>query len=223
MLMDSKFCTVWLLSFAEEILQNEEYLNELDSATGDGEHGSNMASGMSALQKHFTVPQSADLGVFFENVGMAIINSVGGASGALYGTLFLRLSNMCDQRTSIDLINLEVAFSSALEGIMELGRVKPGDKTLLDALYPATVSLQKSVNEKEELHYALSKAMAAADEGCKSTFAMEARKGRGSYQGQRSIGHIDPGATSMALLFKTLSDTFSGISMRDNKNNVNGL
>lgn len=211
MLIDSRFCTIWLLSFAEEILQNEDYLNELDTATGDGEHGSNMANGMQVLQEYFTTPQPPELGVFFENVGMAIVNSVGGASGALYGTLFLRLSNLFDSKTSIDLVSLGVAFSSASDGIIELGRVKPGDKTLLDTLYPTVISLRESVDNDEELHYALSNAKKAAAGGRESTFAMEARKGRGSYQGQRSIGHYDPGATSMALLFKTLSDTFSAL------------
>ena len=195
----------WLEEFCTVVLGLEEYLNELDAAVGDGEHGSNISNGARALQESFKNTQPDYLGAFFEEVGMTIINSVGGASGALYGTLFLRLSDITAKNTKVDLEILSKAFQSALEGIMELGRVKPGDKTLVDALEPAVSSLIASAKNSDSLLMALSTAHYEAELGCAATAQMEARKGRGSYQGERSVGHIDPGATSMAALFGTLS------------------
>ena len=197
----------WLNDFCEAVIELEDYLNELDAAVGDGEHGSNISNGARALLEAFKGPQSKSLGEFFEFAGMTIINSVGGASGALYGTLFLRLSDITANGATANLITMSQAFESALEGIMELGRAKPGDKTLVDALNPAVSSLIASVKNSDDLLGAFTKAHHAAELGCAATAQMEARKGRGSYQGERSIGHIDPGATSMTALFQTLSNS----------------
>ena len=197
----------WLTEFCKAVIEIEDYLNELDAAVGDGEHGSNLANGAQALLESFKGPQSKSLGEFFESVGMTIINSVGGASGAIYGTLFLRLSDIAASRATASLNTMSQAFESALEGIMELGRAKPGDKTLVDALNPAVISLIASVKNSDDLQAAFAKAHHAAELGCAKTAQMEARKGRGSYQGERSIGHVDPGATSMTALFKTLSNS----------------
>jgi len=195
----------WLSEFAKAVIALENYLNELDAAVGDGEHGSNLCNGARQLQESLKMHQSKSLGEFFEFVGMTIINSVGGASGALYGTLFLRLSDVTANRTSANLNVIAQAFESALEGIMELGQVKPGDKTLVDALDPAVKSLITSVKNSESLREAFAKAHRAAEIGCVDTARMEARKGRGSYQGERSIGHTDPGAASITTLLEFLS------------------
>lgn len=205
--LNTELASKWLLSFSKEILSKEDYLNELDAATGDGEHGSNMATGMRAISELLNTPQPPDLGTFFENIAMTLVNSVGGASGALYGTLFLRLSDVTANCEIADLEVLSRSFQSAVNGIMELGRVKPGDKTLLDALNPAVISLVDSVKTHQDLITGLEAASIASDLGRAATAVMEARKGRGSYQGERSIGHIDPGATSMSLLFSTLYQT----------------
>ena len=202
----------WLNDFCEAVIELEDYLNELDAAVGDGEHGSNISNGARALLEAFKGPQSKLLGEFFEFAGMTIINSVGGASGALYGTLFLRLSDITANRATANLNTMSQAFESALEGIMELGRAKPGDKTLVDALNPAVSSLIASVKNSDNLLGAFTKAHHAAELGCAATAQMEARKGRGSYQGERSIGHIDPGATSMTALFQTLSNSIDFFS-----------
>ena len=202
----------WLNDFCEAVIELEDYLNELDAAVGDGEHGSNISNGARALLEAFKGPKSESLGEFFEFAGMTIINSVGGASGALYGTLFLRLSDITANRATANLNTMSQAFESALEGIMELGRAKPGDKTLVDALNPAVSSLIASVKNSDDLLGAFTKAHHAAELGCAETAQMEARKGRGSYQGERSIGHIDPGATSMTALFKTLSNSIDFFS-----------
>jgi dihydroxyacetone kinase-like protein len=202
----------WLNEFCKAVIELEDYLNELDAAVGDGEHGSNISNGARALLESFKEPQSKSLGEFFEFAGMTIINSVGGASGALYGTLFLRLSDITANKATANLNIMSQAFESALEGIMELGRAKPGDKTLVDALNPAVSSLIASVKNSDDLLGAFTKAHHAAELGCAETAQMEARKGRGSYQGERSIGHIDPGATSMTALFATLSNSIDFFS-----------
>ncbi len=202
----------WLSEFCKAVIELEDHLNELDAAVGDGEHGSNLSNGARALQESFKGPQSKSLGEFFEFAGMTIINSVGGASGALYGTLLLRLSDVTANKTTANLNIMSQAFDSALEGIMELGRAKPGDKTLVDALHPAVSSLIASVQNSDDLLGAFTKACHAAELGCAKTAQMEARKGRGSYQGERSIGHVDPGATSMTSLFKTLSNSIDFFS-----------
>jgi dihydroxyacetone kinase-like protein len=197
----------WLKEFCETVVELEDYLNELDAAVGDGEHGSNISNGARTLLEAFKVTEFKSLGEFFEFAGMTIINSVGGASGALYGTLFLRLSDITADSAAANLSTMAQAFESALKGIMELGRAKPGDKTLVDALDPAVSSLTASVKRSEELREAFAKARDAAELGCEQTGQMEARKGRGSYQGERSIGHIDPGAKSMSALFQTLTNS----------------
>lgn len=199
----------WLKEFCNAVIGLEDYLNELDAAVGDGEHGSNISTGARTLLEEFKSSHHEELGDFFEFVGMTIINSVGGASGALYGTFFLRLSDITANKSSADLAVITDAFTSGLQGIMELGGVKPGDKTLVDALEPAVSSLVVSVKNSDDLLQAFSKAHYAAELGCAATAQMEARKGRGSYQGQRSVGHIDPGATSMAALVRTFSQAIA--------------
>ena len=208
MVFNSNFVVHWLSIFSHDILKMESYLDELDTVTGDGEHGSNMSSGMRSLQSLFKGDSTPDdLGDLFENVAMEIVNSVGGASGALYGTLFLRMSSICQGYSSADTALLASSFASATNGIMELGRVKPGDKTLLDSLHPASVSLSASAKAGYPLLLSLHQASLAAELGRANTAEMEARKGRASYQGSRSVGHIDPGATSMAELFTSLYTT----------------
>lgn len=195
------------MEFCHIVIGLENHLNDLDAAVGDGEHGSNLTNGAKTLIEKIPYLKKASLGEFFDDVGMIIINSVGGASGALYGTFFLRVSDITVGKQEADLTLLTRAFDSALAGIVELGRVKPGDKTLVDALRPAVDSLHDSVKNSETLLTAVTKAHYVAELGCMATANMEARKGRGSYQGDRSIGHIDPGATSMAALFGALSHT----------------
>jgi len=194
----------WLSIFSNHIIHIEEDLNVLDMATGDGEHGSNLSSGSRAILKYLENEPTKTLGEFFEEIGMTIINNVGGASGALYGTLFLRIGEVTGNNAEANLEMLSKALDHARAGVIELGRVKTGDKTLLDALDPAVEILLHGASSGETMKTALSKAWLAADQGRQNTAGMEARKGRGSYQGQRSIGHIDPGATSMAKLFESL-------------------
>lgn len=194
----------WLEHFGAAVVSQEPTLNELDSATGDGEHGSNLARGVEAMRRVLREGEYADVRSLLDAVGMAIVNSVGGASGALYGTVFLRLSDVGAGTPRIDLSQLTNGFASAAAGISELGRAKPGDKTLLDAIHPAVQALRDAGAVDPDLRIAAEVAALAAEAGRDATADMLARVGRGSYLGDRSIGHIDAGATSMAQLFRSL-------------------
>ena len=196
--------TTWLERFCAEVIAAESRLNELDSATGDGEHGSNLSQGAVAVRAVLADRNFGDVQELLEAVAMAIVNSVGGAGGALYGTFFLRLSDVGEGRTALDLARLTEGLSSALAGIRELGGSAPGDKTLVDAIQPAVAELQSPATRSASLVTALDRAATAAEQGRDATAAMVARMGRGSYLGDRSRGHVDAGATSMALLLRCL-------------------
>jgi dihydroxyacetone kinase-like protein len=196
--------TTWLERFCAEVVAAESRLNELDSATGDGEHGSNLSQGAAAVRALLQDRRFGDVQEQLEAVAMAIVNSVGGASGALYGTFFLRLSDVGEGRISLDLTGLTEGLGSALAGIRELGGAGPGDKTLVDAIHPAVTALESPANRSAGLVAALDRAAAAAEQGRDATAVMVARMGRGSYLGDRSRGHVDAGATSMAMLFRCL-------------------
>ncbi|WBB78471.1 dihydroxyacetone kinase subunit DhaL [Micromonospora sp. WMMD882] len=196
--------TAWLERFCAEIVAAESRLNELDSATGDGEHGSNLSQGAAAVRALLRQGRSDDLQQQLEGVAMALVNSVGGASGALYGTFFLRLSDVGVGRTALGLTDLTEGLRSALAGIRELGGSAPGDKTLVDALHPAVAELDSPAARSAGLVPALDRAAQAAERGRDATAAMVARMGRGSYLGDRGRGHVDAGATSMAMLLRCL-------------------
>ncbi|MGI5241803.1 dihydroxyacetone kinase subunit DhaL [Dactylosporangium sp. CA-139066] len=196
--------TAWLERFCAEVIAAESHLNELDSATGDGEHGSNLSQGAAAVQALLRNAAFTDVQEQLSAAAMALVNSVGGASGALYGTFFLRLSDVGEGRTALDLAGLRAGLGSALDGIRELGGSAPGDKTLVDAIHPAVTVLQSLDTRSCGLVEALGRAAAAAEEGRDATADMVARMGRGSYLGDRSRGHVDAGATSMALLLRCL-------------------
>lgn len=195
----------WIETFASTVLSDRDHLDKLDAATGDGEHGSNLGQGMSAVLALLERETFPDIRALFESIGMTVVNTVGGASGALYGTLFLRISDSGERRTDLGLEHLIQAFTSGMAGIEELGRCRPGDKTLLDALHPAVLAL--SSVQDAPLSVAVTRAAQAAAQGRDATATMQARRGRGSYLGERSLGHIDAGATSMAMLFEALRRT----------------
>jgi phosphoenolpyruvate---glycerone phosphotransferase subunit DhaL len=195
----------WLRRFSDAVLSSEAALNELDAATGDGEHGSNLAQGARAVGTLLDHDEPfTDVREQFAAVGMAIVNSVGGASGALYGTFFLRLSDVGAGRTDLDVDALTTGLVSALSGMRELGGAAPGDKTLIDALHPAVAALRDHRRERADLLETLALAASAAEQGRDATAGMRARIGRGSYLGERSLGHVDAGATSMAMLLRCL-------------------
>ena len=184
----------WLSRFRDLVVEKKDYLTELDSAIGDADHGSNMARGMNAVMEKVGTPAAVD--ELFKTAGMTLVSSVGGASGPLYGTFFLRIGTTAGGVTSLSSSEFSAALRSGLEGVIARGKAEVGDKTMLDALVPALVAWDAG---------GASAAFDAAVAGRDATEPLEARKGRASYLGERSVGHLDPGSTSTALLFEALA------------------
>lgn len=195
------------LETADVIIANKEYLTELDSAIGDGDHGINLARGFKKLKVKLNDNNFESRNELFKLTAMTLISNVGGASGPLYGTAFLNISKVIsdDQLSLEDLI--EIA-EEAVAGIQKRGKAEAGEKTMLDTIIPAAESLKKSRKDKVDLNTALENCLKSAAAGMENTIEMQATKGRASYLGERSIGHQDPGATSAYLMIKTFIESY---------------
>ena len=190
----------WIREFATQVRANQALLTQLDAAIGDADHGSNMDRGMAAtvaVLDGLAEPSPAGL---LKRVGMTLVSTVGGASGALYGTFFLQMAAASGNENSLDAATFAAALRSGLNGVVARGTAEAGDKTMFDALSPAVDALDTALSAGAGLDVALPAAASAAAAGRDATVAMLARKGRASYLGTRSVGHQDPGATSVALL-----------------------
>ena len=196
-----------LENLCETIENEKEYLSELDGAIGDGDHGVNMAKCFREVKKKLTETSADDLESLFKSVGMVVLNSVGGAMGALYGTFFLRMSQESVDKKALDLTDMVRMLQAAEKGILDIGKAKPGDKTLLDTLSPAVRSLEKSEKEGKLLPEALKAFEQAAKEGMASTKDMLAKTGRASRLGERTIGHQDAGATSCYFILRSIASS----------------
>jgi dihydroxyacetone kinase-like protein len=195
----------WMKRFAAEVAENRAYLTKLDGAIGDGDHGTNMDRGMKKALERLEATDGDDIGASLKAVGMALVSSVGGAAGPLYGTLFLQMGQATAGRSELDLPTFADALDAGLQGVVKRGKAEPGDKTMLDALKPAVEALREA-GADDDVAGALDRAAEAAREGMEATVPMVARKGRASYLGERSAGHQDPGATSTHLLLKTVAE-----------------
>ena len=191
--------------FAEAIAEHRQELARLDTAIGDGDHGTNMARGMEKAVEQLSAGEHADAGAVLKTVAMTLISTVGGASGPLYGTLFLALGSALAGQDEIGLPDYAAAWRQGVEGLQARGKAVPGDKTMVDALVPAVQALAQAT----ELDGGLRAAAAAAEEGMHATTPLVARKGRASYLGERSAGHQDPGATSSYYLLATAAEAFA--------------
>jgi len=191
----------WLREYAGLIRANKEALTQLDSAIGDADHGINMDRGMQAVVAALDGTEFAHVAKLFQKVGMTLVSTVGGAAGPLYGTYFLRFGTEAGDVAELTVAELGEALSAGLGGVVARGKPEPGDKTMFDAMAPATEAYNAAVAGGADLAAALRAALTAAEQGRDDTIPMLARKGRASYLGERSIGHQDPGATSTALLF----------------------
>ena len=197
-------------TFAATIAENKAYLTELDSSIGDADHGINMDRGMQAVLGKIQDLPAGDIGNLFKTVGMTLVSTVGGASGPLYGTLFLRLGAALAGRSELEAADWLTALTQAIEGVQARGKAEPNDKTMLDALMPARAALAEAIAAGASLPDALRRSADAAEGGMQATIPLVARKGRASYLGERSAGHQDPGATSSYLLLKTVADIGGG-------------
>ena len=199
--------TGWLTRFRELVTEQVAYLTELDSAIGDADHGSNMTRGMDAVIEKIQAAPAGTVDVLFKAVGMTLVTSVGGASGPLYGTFFLRFGATAGAVETLDAPGLTAALRAGLGGVVARGKAEAGDKTMIDALEPALDAFDAALAASSDIPSAARAAYSAAQTGRDATEALLARKGRASYLGERSIGHIDPGAASTSLLFQALAET----------------
>ncbi|MGH8875165.1 MAG: dihydroxyacetone kinase subunit DhaL [Acidimicrobiia bacterium] len=203
--LDIEFGRRWMVRLAEAIERDCAYLTRLDAAIGDADHGINMRRGMRAavagLEQAGPHPKT-----LFEQVGKALILTVGGAGGPLYGTAFRQLGKTLPDREAVAPRQLALGLTAALEGIQRLGAAEQGDKTMVDAFAPAVAALRQGLTGGWPIELGARAAADAAEAGMVATIPMRALKGRASYLGPRSEGHQDPGATSTALLFRSLAD-----------------
>ena len=196
----------WIAEYAETIAEHRQELVALDRAIGDADHGTNMDRGMKKAVEKLEATEGDDIGALLKAVAMALISSVGGAAGPLYGTLFLQMGTATAGRSELDLAGWTAALEAGVKGVQARGKAEPGDKTMVDALLPAVAALESG----GELADALRRSADAAAEGMRQTIPLEARKGRASYLGPRSVGHQDPGATSSHLLIESAASAFGG-------------
>jgi dihydroxyacetone kinase-like protein len=192
----------WVRSFADLVAENRDLLTELDAAIGDADHGSNMDRGMKAVVAAIDESAPATAGALFTKVGMTLVSTVGGASGPLFGTMFLRMGSSLGAAETVSPQELAAALGAGLVGVVDRGKAGPGDKTMYDALAPAVDALDASLAADASLAESLLAARGAAERGRDATTPLLARKGRASYLGERSVGHQDPGATTVALLLE---------------------
>ena len=208
--MDTNLFLAWITSAADVIEVNRDHLTQLDAAIGDADHGINLSRGFTAVLAALDAKPATTPGSVLTLTGSTLISKVGGASGPLYGMAFRRAGQSLGAADDVDLAALGQALEAALAGVQQLGAAREGDKTMVDALAPATRALTKAVAEGAEQADALTAVAAAAAEGAAATVSMQARKGRASYLGPRSVGHEDPGAASTVLILTALRDSAAG-------------
>ncbi len=197
----------WLRTFADEVTDHADELTRLDSEIGDADHGSNMRRGMNAVVGKLDAAPDAAPAALLKSAGMTLVSTVGGASGPLYGTFFLRMGTSAGDRAEFDGAAFAAALRAGLEGVLTRGKAQLGDKTMVDALTPAVDALDAALADGASLKDALRAAATAAREGADATVPLVARKGRASYLGERSAGHRDPGATSTTLLLEAAAES----------------
>jgi dihydroxyacetone kinase-like protein len=198
----------WIEDYAAVIGEHRAELVRLDTAIGDGDHGTNMDRGMRAVVEQVAKVGDDDVGALLKAVGMALISKVGGAAGPLYGTLFMRMAAATAGKAELDLGEWTEAVAAGVAGVQQRGKAEAGDKTMVDALLPALDALRDAQSEGAEIADALRRSADAARDGMLATIPMQAKKGRASYLGPRSVDHQDPGATSSELLLRAAAERF---------------
>ena len=201
---DSKKVINIIKEIGNVIQKEKDFLTELDSFIGDADHGINMARGFKEVEKKLPGLEDKDVGTILRTVGMTLVSTVGGASGPLYGTAFMKAGMAIGAKNDIDGADFITALNAAVEGIKMRGKSHEGEKTMLDALIPALNTIKKVYEENKDFKAALEQGVKAAEEGVEYTKTIIATKGRASYLGERSIGHQDPGATSSYLMLKAI-------------------
>lgn len=203
-MLDSKQIAALMLSISDSMQRHKEMLTELDMPIGDGDHGINMARGFQEVEAKLPALEGQDVGTLLKGVGMALVSKVGGASGPLYGTAFMKAGAICTGMTTVDGPMFLKMLDEAIGGVQMRGKAVQGEKTMLDALIPARDAFQAALASGADIKTAVGRAVQAAREGVEYTKTIIATKGRASYLGERSIGHQDPGATSTLLILEAV-------------------
>jgi dihydroxyacetone kinase-like protein len=209
--LDAAFVRRFVREAAAEMVAHRDHLTQLDSAIGDADHGVNMERGFSATIASLDAANGASPGELFRQTGATLMFRVGGAAGPLYGTGFREAGGALSDATRFGPSDLVRALRAGLDGIRSLGAAVEGDKTMVDAWAPGLATLERELASGSGFGEALRRAREAAEDGAQATIPLQARRGRASYLGPRSVGHQDPGATSTALLFLALERAASTI------------
>ncbi|MPZ54166.1 MAG: dihydroxyacetone kinase subunit L [Acidimicrobiia bacterium] len=197
----------WIGTSADRITERRDELTKLDSAIGDADHGANMTRGFKAVVEKLNDSPPETIAEAFKTTAMTLISKVGGASGPLYGTMFLKMSQAADGMDQIGTAEWADLLDAALDGIVSRGKAVLEDKTMVDALSPAVDAVRNAADSRDDLETAMRAMSEAAAQGVAATIPLVARKGRASYLGERSAGHQDPGATSTHLILDAAADT----------------
>ena len=205
--MRAEVFRAWIAASAQVVGEQRDHLTQLDAAIGDADHGINLDRGFTAVLDAMEAATPATPGAVLMLTGSTLISKVGGASGPLYGTAFRRAGKALGEAADVDMPGLAAALEAALAGVQQLGAAREGDKTMVDALAPATGAFSKAIAEGASDADALAALAEAAQAGAVATISMQALKGRASYLGPRSVGHEDPGAASTALILGALRDS----------------
>ena len=203
-MLDTAKAAEIIRAIAVRMEAEKDFLTQLDNEIGDGDHGINLERGFKAVLEKLPEVENGDIGGLFKGVGMQLVSHVGGASGPLYGTAFMKAGNILKGKTEASAADFAAAMEAAIGGIKMRGKSEPGEKTMLDALCPAYKALSEAIDGGAELKEAMERAVAAAKEGVEYTKTIIATKGRASYLGERSIGHQDPGATSSLYMLEEM-------------------
>jgi dihydroxyacetone kinase-like protein len=198
----------WLAASQQVFAEHQQRLTEMDQAVGDGDFGFSVARGFTAVQAELSAKPPADIKTAFSNAATVLIKTMGGSSGPLLGTFFLRAGGTCAGKSELGPADVAAMFQAGVEGLQQRGKAERGDKTMMDAWLPAVDAMRAAADAGGGLSDVLDQGVAAAEAGAQATVNMQARKGRGSYLGERSIGHPDPGAVAVHLLLKAAAETW---------------
>ncbi len=187
----------------DKIIEEKEFLTELDKPIGDCDHGINMARGFGEVKKKLPGMADSDLGTIFKTTGMTLVSTVGGSAGPLYGTAFMKMGMALAGKKEMSFADFLKAFEMGVEGVKQRGKSDKGEKTMLDAMIPALDAMKAAAAEGKDVKTAWKEGTEAAEAGVEYTKTIIATKGRASYVGERSIGHQDPGATSFTFMMET--------------------
>ena len=207
--MNSSQYLAWIEQSAAALSAAQDELTALDTAIGDGDHGLSIQRGFHKVAEKLHGQEGQDLGSLAKSTGMTLLSSVGGASGPLYGTLFLKAAPALNGKTDLDTATLAQAIADGVAGLAARGQAVVGDKTMIDVWQPAAAALQQAAADGADLATASAKAAAVAQEAAESTIPLVAKKGRASYLGERSAGHKDPGAASSAIILHVLAEVLA--------------